>query len=328
LDPIINWGIIAPGRISSSFAKALNSTENANIRAVYGRNRDKACDFAENFNVEESYDDINAFLDDEKIQVVYVATPHPMHKFFVKKCLEAKKAVLCEKPMTINEKDTRELVEVAKENKAFLMEAMWSRFTPAMTQVKNWIKNEEIGELKMLEGSFGFQSSRDPKSRLYDLELAGGALLDVGIYPISVGTYLLEEFPIDISSQLCIGPTGVDEFGSAVMKYANDKLLSVSFGINCQTKQNFIIYGSKGFIEISAPFYAATKATLNKNGSDPLVFEKPFNCNGYEYEVLAVMDCLNKKLLEHPLCKHLDSIAIASIMDKIRSENGLVYPGE
>ena len=323
----INWGIIAPGNISASFAKALNSIENAKLQAVYGRNISKAREFSDKFNGEESYDDIDAFLADEKIQVVYVATPHPMHKEFVLKCLNAKKAVLCEKPMTLNEKDTRILIECAQENGVFLMEAMWSRFTPTMIEVKKWIESGEIGELKMLEGSFSFQSPRNPESRLYNLALGGGGLLDVGIYPISVGTYLLGEFPNKISSQLCIGPTGIDEFGSASLKYQNNQLLNVSFGIHCQTKHRFMIYGSKGNIEIDAPFYAATKATLKKNGSDAIVYEKKFECNGYEYEARAVMESFEKGI-EHALCPHKDSLAIANIMDTIRSQNGLVYPGE
>lgn len=322
------WGIIAPGRISGEMATALNTLGNANIAAVYGRNLAKANTFAKAHNIDIAYDDIDAFLADDNIDVVYIAPPHPLHKPFAIKCLQAKKAVLCEKPMTINAKETRELVAVAKENNTFLMEAVWTRFLPTIIQVKKWIDDGKIGKPRMMQGTFTFKSEFNPDGRTFNLELAGGGLLDVGIYPIQTGCYLYGEHPIATASQAFIGPTGVDEQGAAIFTFSDGKMLLASFGINCDAQHPFMVYGDEGYIEVCHPFYGAEKAILHQNEQTPVVFESKLPCNGFEYEAQAVMQCLNENKIEHKIMSHDESIAIAEILDTIRNQWGLKYPME
>jgi dihydrodiol dehydrogenase / D-xylose 1-dehydrogenase (NADP) len=328
LKTLFRWGIIAPGRISGHFAEAVTSRNNADLVAVYGRNLDKAKTFAKRHHIDNVYDDIDAFLGNDDIDAVYIAPPHPSHKPFALKCLNARKAVLCEKPMTINAADTRELVSCAQKNNTFLMEAVWTRFLPTILQVKKWMDTGEIGTPRMMQGTFTFKSPFDPQSRAFNPELAGGGLLDVGIYPIHMGCYLYGEHPIEINSQAYMSTTGVDEQGVAIFTYSGGKMLNAAFGINCDAQHPLMIYGDAGYIEVKHPFYGAEKAILHREDKDPIVFEEKLACNGFEYEAEAVMQCVQANNIECDIINHAESIAVAETLDTIRAQWGLVYPME
>jgi len=207
----INWGIIGAGNISSYFATALNGMENTKITAVASRNLEKAKEFAEKYSCSKAYGSYEELANDSEIDVVYIGTPHTEHKGNAELCLKSGKSVLCEKPFTLNEKDTRYLAQLAKEHNLFLMEAMWTKFLPVTKQVKNWIAEGKIGKVKNMKISFGFQAEINEANRLFNYELAGGALLDVGVYPINYAVHLIGSLPKKVVSTAVLLPNGIDE---------------------------------------------------------------------------------------------------------------------
>lgn len=324
----IRWGIIGTGNIAATFARALNSMEDSSLDGVASRNTNRAKEFAERFKIGKSYGSYEELAMDPDIDVIYIAVPHTEHKIMAELCIRNKKAVLCEKPFAINSRDTEELIAMAKEHDVFLMEAMWTKFLPANLKVKQWIKEGRIGRVLQIKATFGFHSDYDPQSRLYNPSLGGGALLDVGIYPISYTTFLLDKMPDSIISSAIIGRSGVDEQNVIVFKYNEGILANLSSSISCETGNDALIVGEKGVIKVDA-FWRAESAKLYYDSYKCLdQYKEPFKANGYEYEAAEVNRCLREGLKISPLNPLTETLSNMKLMDEIRKEWGLVYPGE
>lgn len=324
----IRWGIIGTGNIAAKFATALNSMEDSSLDGVASRKDTRAKEFAARFGIGKSYGSYEELAKDPDIDVIYIAVPHTEHKRMSELCIKNKKAVLCEKPLTINSKDTEELISMAKKNNVFLMEAMWTKFLPANLRVKEWINEDKIGKVLHIKASFGFHSDYDPQSRLYNPDFGGGALLDVGIYPISYTTFLLNRIPDKIISSAVIGSTGVDEQNVLVFQYKDDILADLSSSISCETGYDALIVGERGIIKVDR-FWMADSAKLYDNNFKCFEeFEEPFKANGYEYEAAEVNRCLREGLKMSPLNTLNDTLSNMKLMDEIRNQWGLVYPGE
>ncbi len=324
----IRWGIIGTGNIAAKFATALNSMEDSSLDGVASRKDTRAKEFAARFGIGKSYGSYEELAKDPDIDVIYIAVPHTEHKRMSELCIKNKKAVLCEKPLTINSKDTEELISMAKKNNVFLMEAMWTKFLPANLRVKEWINEDKIGKVLHIKASFGFHSDYDPQSRLYNPDFGGGALLDVGIYPISYTTFLLNRIPDKIISSAVIGSTGVDEQNVLVFQYKDGILADLSSSISCETGNDALIVGEKGIIKVNH-FWRAESAKLYDNSYKCLdEFKEPFIANGYEYEAAEVNRCLREGLKISPLNPLTDTLSNMRLMDEIRKQWGLVYPGE
>ncbi|HEV7621037.1 MAG TPA: Gfo/Idh/MocA family oxidoreductase, partial [Flavisolibacter sp.] len=216
----IRWAILGAGKIAHKFATDFKFVENAELTAIASRDKARAIMFASQYAIPEiySYDELyNA----SKVDAVYIATPHNFHFEQALKCLENKKAVLCEKPVTINASQLKSLIEVARKNNVFLMEAMWTYFIPSIIQAKKWINQGKIGPVKIVQADFGYKMEFNPHSRLFDPSLAGGALLDLGVYPISFSQYIMEKMPETILATSIFSKTNVDETTSILLKYKN-----------------------------------------------------------------------------------------------------------
>ena len=325
---MIKWGIIGAGNISSQFAAALNSLEDAKLTAVASRSLSKAKKFAEHNKIKKAYGSYEELAEDPEIDVVYIGTPNTMHMDHARLCIEHKKAVLCEKPFTINQKEAALLIDTAKKNKVFLMEAMWSKFLPATNVVKQWIESNTIGKIKYIRISFGFQSEFDPESRLFNPELAGGALLDVGIYPISYVTYLMGGLPDEIESSAYLGKSGVDEIDVIAMKYKEGMIADISCAVSAFTGESAEIVGEKGKIVVPH-FWAAESAKMyDLKGKLKETFILPFTSNGYVYEAEEVNRCLREGKLQSDTVPLETTLDIIKLMDDIRSDWGLIYPNE
>ena len=256
------------------------------------------------------------------------ATPHPFHKECVLLCLNAGKAVICEKPFTVNAKETEELIACARKKKIFLTEAMWTRYLPATVKVKEWISNGTIGDIKMVKVDFGFRCEWNPSNRLLNLKSGGGALLDVGVYTISYASMILGGiYPSKIVSMPNIGETGVDENFSAILGYEGGKSAVLTGAVRTNTAQDAWILGTKGRIHIPA-FWHAKCATLYLDGKDAEVFELPYESTGYNYEAAEAMRCLREGKLESDIMPLDESLSIMKIMDSMREQWGLKYPFE
>ena len=327
--PTIHWGIIAPGAIAVKFATALAAVPQARLQAVAGRSRQRAEDFATRFQAARVHDDQAALLADPDIQAVYIASPHPCHHAMTMAALRAGKAVLVEKPIGLNRHQVAEMVALAGERRVFLMEAMWTRFLPVMERVRSWLADGAIGTVRQIQAAFGFRCGWNPVSRLLDPALGGGALLDVGVYPIALALDLFAEPPTAIRALAHRGETGVDEQTAILLSFPAGGLGVLTCAVRTTCDHRAEICGTEGRIVIEPPFWRSTAATLlNPDGSPREQFSQPHRCNGYEYEIEAVHEALAQGLIEHPRCPHQDSLSVMEICDEVRRQIGLRYPEE
>lgn len=327
----INWGILAPGSIAQQFAHALQSDDRAHLYCVASRNKQRATDFANQYGFETVADDYQALMDDPQVDVVYIASPHMLHAEQSIACLQAGKAVLCEKPMSVNLADAQQVIETARVNNTFYMEAVWTRFMPFHRKIREWIDSDQIGAPQLVQANFGFAFPFDPTHRLYNPDLAGGALLDLGIYPISIAQMAIKEPPVQISAAAHLGATGVDESTGITLRYGNGQLAVLNATARATTANDAWIFGSKGSIHIP-DFWCAESAILNTSQDRRQIeierFEQPHRVNGYEGEIDEVHKCLDQGILESPTLPWSESLSIMAIMDQVREQIGLRYPFE
>jgi len=324
---IIRWGILGPGRISDTFAGELGYAPDARIVAVGSRSLERAEAFAAKYEASRAYGSYKELALDPDVDIVYIGTPHPMHKEDALACLRAGKAVLCEKAFTMNADELKELIYAAEQNRVFLMEAMWTRFLPTIAKVREWIGRGAIGEIGMVDLRFGNRSVWDPASRLFDPALGGGTLLDVGIYCISFASMVLGRQPSTIQSLVQIGTTGVDEVFTALFGYEHGPMASIMAGHRLKTRHEAVILGSKGEIRIP-DFWKAKKALLTVHGEYEENYIDATEPKGYVHEALEAMACMRAGKLESGIMPLAESLAIMETMDRLRADWGLRYPTE
>jgi predicted dehydrogenase len=321
----IRWGILGTGNIARTFAEALKSLPDAALLAVGSRTQAAADAFADRFDIPRRHASYGALAKDPEVDVIYVATPHALHKDNTILALRSGKAVLCEKPFTINARESEEVFTVAVAERRFVMEAMWTRFIPAVKQARQWIDDGAIGEVRMVQAAFGY---RDDAPLLFDPALGGGSLLDVGIYPITLAHWAFGGPPERIASLAHLGRNGVDEQGAYVLGYPGGGLAVLSAAVQTKTPYDGYILGTDGMITLHAPFWCPSAATLSVEGKDDLRVELPLACNGYEYEAVEVMECIRAGRTESEVMPRRITIEAMQIMDDIRKQWGLRYPME
>lgn len=323
----MRWGILGPGSIAHKFAIGLKAIPDAEIVAVGSRDLQRADTFADAFDIPYRHGNYVELAANSEVDVVYVATPHPFHKACTILCLEAGKSVLCEKPFTVDAEQAEALIACARKNKQFLMEAMWTRFIPAIVKIREWLADGMIGEPRMLTADFGNCVKLNPENlagRLFSPELAGGALLDIGVYTVSLASMVLGT-PTEITSLAHIGETGVDERAAILLGYDAGQIANLSCAITTRTSHEARIYGTEGAIHIPN-FSRATSATLEVNDKEPMRVEIPFTANGYEYQAIEVINCLREGRLESDVMPLDESLSIIKTMDTVRAQWGLEYP--
>ncbi|MDR0760768.1 MAG: Gfo/Idh/MocA family oxidoreductase [Treponema sp.] len=324
----INWAFAGTGGITNAFIRGLKNAEGANPCAVVSRSRDKAETFAAKYGVEKAYAGFDAMLEDSKIDVVYLGVPHSAHRELALKAFKAGKAVLCEKPAALNAAELTEMIDCARRHKVFFMEALWSRFVPPVRKAREWIAGGQVGEIRMVQGNFGFTVDLPPEHRLRNINLGGGALLDAGVYPVSFASMAFGGArPQKISGALTMGETGVDEEAAALLYWGPHQTALVSASIALTTVNDLWIYGTEGYIHLPS-FVFCRSADLVLPGRPPYHWEGDFLGNGYNYEAEAVMDCLRAGRTESEIMPLDESLVIAGIMDEIRRQWGFTYPGE
>lgn len=322
----MNWGIIATGKIAGSFASGLQVLPDATLLGVASRNQASAERFGEQYNVPRRYDSYEALVQDPDIEVIYIGTPHPLHYENTLLCLNAGKHVLCEKPLAMNGQQVRTMIETARANNVFFMEAMWMWFIPAMRRAKALIEDGAIGTPHVLMADFGFATTFDPSHRHFDPLLGGGALLDIGIYPLALALYLFGK-PRVVTGKAVLGRTGVDEVMTATLEYADGKMANLLATLRAYTPQEAVIAGSKGNLRIHRQFWHSEKLTLDVNGVSETI-EVPMEGNGYNFEAAEAMECIRQGRLESPLMSWQASLDLMEMMDTLRAQWGLVYPDE
>lgn len=322
---MIRWGIIGPGTIANAFAQEVNKTVSGKLVSVYGRNKEKVKIFAEKYSI-NYYNDIDIFLKDNNMDAVYIATPHSHHTIFADKCIMAGKHVLCEKPFSYNYRTAENTIKMAEEKNIFIMEALWTLFLPAIKKSREWIEQNKIGNIKLITANFGFASKFNIESRLFNPNLAGGALLDAGVYPIYFSNFILGENPISIKSNSKMTSTDVDETDVINFKYKSGAQASLICSIGIKCDNTAVIYGEKGKIIIPM-FWRAKEAHLYTDECNESFFDNDKD-NGYKYEIQEANECILNDMIESNIATHEGTLNIAKILDEIRKQNNVVYPFE
>ncbi len=320
----IRWAILGAGKIAHKFAQDFAVIKNAELIAVASSDAERAKEFAAKYNIPQcmSYDELYS---SDSVEAVYIATTHNFHHEQTLACLQHGKAVLCEKPITVNQQQFEELAQVAREKKVFLMEAMWTYFLPAIIKAKQWIVDGRIGSIKALQADFGFSMEFNPEGRLYNIKLAGGALLDLGIYPIAFANFFMNQQPDSIMASGIIGPTHVDESTGIVLKYGN-VVASLFTTMVAKTQVKAFVYGDKGYIEIPMFFKAPEASLYNEEMQLVQTFKDSRSTHGYNFETQEVTDCLLKGMTESSVMPLSASQRLQEIMMEVRRQVGLVYP--
>ena len=323
----INWGILGAGKIAGKFATDLATLPQANLYAVASRSEEKATDFAKKFRFQKSFSSYEAMLKDPDLEVVYIATPHVFHCEHTLLCLDYKKAVLCEKPFAINAKEVQLMLAKAKANQVFLMDALWTLCLPHILKTKAIVESGQLGKLISVKADFGFRASFNPSSRLFDRNLGGGALLDIGIYPALLALFLLGK-PKKITAAALMGKTNVDEECAVFLDYENGQSANLHATLLARTPVEAYIYCEKGYIHIPTRFHEHVKGItiLEYDGLKENFIPFDYQVIGYQYEAKEVMRCLTEGKLESDLVPHQFSLDLITLLDEIRAQIGLVYP--
>jgi len=333
------WGLIGPGMIARRFADAVAQMPGAGLRAVLGRDAMRAANFAANCtNIDGSHPVVASSCDDlladPLIDGIYIATPHAQHGDWVRQCLDAGKPVLCEKPLVPNLTQGQALVDLARERQVFLMEAVWTRFLPIYAVVAQWLRDQSIGELHGMQSSFCFPAPFQPAGRLYNPALAGGALLDIGIYNLSITRWVMQTAlgacpePRSIHATGVLAPTGVDQRVTATLHFPGGLSSQFICGLDGSAENALTIFGERGVIKLPTDFWQATTARLQQTGEPALEIQAPFRVNGFEDEIEEAQSCIRAGLIESPRMTHADTLATLGWMDEIRRQVGVRYPFE
>lgn len=315
----LNWAILGPGTIANEFAKAIIEV-NGSITAVGARNLEKAQKFASTYNIPKIYDHYEKMLQDDEIDIVYISTPHNSHYEFIMECLKNNKHVLCEKAITVNGKQLRDINELAKKKNLMVAEAMTIYHMPLYKKLRQIINSGQLGNIKMIQVSFGSFKEYDPSSRFFNPELAGGALLDIGTYALSFVRYFLSQQPNEILTTVKPFETGVDEQSGIVLKNQADEMAVVSLTMRAKMPKRGIVACDNGYITIDN-FPRASKASITyteDNRVEVIEFGETEKALHYEVEYM------NNIILKSAENDTFDlSIDVMEIMDKVRDQWGI-----
>jgi predicted dehydrogenase len=326
MGDLVRWGVAGPGGIATSFAEGMRMVAGGTIVAVASRATERARAFADRFDVARAYGNYEDLAADDDVDAVYIATPHSRHAADSLLYLSAGKHILCEKPFTINAAQAREVVATARDRNRFAMEAMWTRFLPSYRALSNVLDAGRIGEPLLVEGDFGFRAPVDPTHRHFDLAQGGGALLDLGIYPVQL-CFLVLGPPDAVVAQGHVGETGVDEQVAAVLHHPGDRLGVVKTALRVPLACTARIAGTDGTIDLPA-FMHCPDHIIVRDASGEERIDAPWEGQGLRFQVDEVHRCLEAGLLESDRMPLDESVAIAETLDAIRAQIGVRYPGE
>jgi predicted dehydrogenase len=324
LDPI-RWGIVATGNISSAFTRDLALLDDAEVVAVGSRSSESAEKFGAEFGIPHRYGDYPSLVDDADVDVVYIGTPHPQHYAIARACLQAGKAVLCEKPVTLNARQARDLVGVARANGVLFAEAMWMRTLPIIRTMYDDLRSGSIGEPLQVLADFGF-TQPDLPDRLLRPELGGGALLDLGVYPATFAYAALGR-PAEVKTVSEISDLGVDLSTAMVWRYDSGAIAALTCGMRVHNPCTASISGTEGSLLVPHRFHHPSHYVRETAAGAERV-EVAQTGTGYHYEASEVMTAMRAGLVECPLLPHADTIAILELIDEARAQVGVRYPGD
>jgi predicted dehydrogenase len=320
----VRWGILGTGKIARAFATALKDVPGAVLAACASRDTATAQAFAQEFGAAAAFGSYQELVDAAGIDLVYVATPHPQHADNALMALRAGKGVLVEKPFTMNLREAEQVVTLARTRRLFLMEAMWTRYLPAFEEVQRIIASGAIGEVRQVVADFGFAANSGPEHRLFNPQLGGGALLDLGIYPLSIATALLGPVT-EIKAQAELGASGVDVQTAFTLKHEGGGMSVSSCSFLARTPCELTVSGTRGHVRMNTMFHRARSVTVALEDGSTRTIDTPYIGNGYVHEVMEAQRCFTSGLTESPAMRLEETLALMGVMDEIRRQVGLVY---
>lgn len=323
----IKWGILGTGKIAHKFTADLLLVQQAELTAVASRSIEKAARFGAEFHSAKYYGTYLELANDPEIDVVYIATPHVFHCENTLMCLKAGKSVLCEKPLGMNAREVGAMIREAKSSNLFLMEALWTRFIPATEKLIEVIEKGVIGEITNLQSDFGYAAGYDPNGRLFNKVLGGGALLDIGIYPVYL-SLLLMGMPATIRATAVFTDSGVDASCTIQFGYENGAHADLEATLQENTPIEALIKGTKGSIKMHKRFHHTEKLTVTEFGKSSEILNIPYHGNGYFHEIEEVISCLQNHEIQSMKMPHSMSMNLITTLDKIRKEIDLTYEGD
>ena len=319
-----NWAVLGCGKIAGKFALDLKHLDNARLYAASSRSLERASAFAKEFGFEKAYGSYAEMVSDPEVDVVYIATPHSHHREHSLLCLDHKKAVLCEKAFAINTREVEEMIESSRQNRTFLMEAFWTIFQPKFNKVLELAKDPELGQLKFVKSDFMFNPEVDPDKRLYNIELGAGSLLDIGIYPIFRSLVLLGK-PKTIKTLPQLLDSGVEESIFMLFGYENGSMASLTSSFAAESRNETELCFEHGYIKFERDH--DIPILLGKNGAEERIKVDAGAGMGYELEAAHVMECLDQGLIESPVLPLSFSRDLMQLIDRVRKDAGIVFPG-
>lgn len=323
----VRWGILGTGGIAHAFATALMDTPGATLAAVGSRSVESAEKFGREFGSPAAYGSYQALCDAPGIDIIYIGTPHPLHAENTIMALGGGKAVLCEKPFAMNLLQAEKMVALAREKKLFLMEAMWTRYMPALAELRRIVASGEIGPPRQLHADFGFHAPSDPAHRVNNRELGGGALLDLGIYPLSIATAIMG--PVKQVQALAeMSATGVDAQTGFTLLHEGGGMSVCSCSLLAKTPDELTVSGPLGRVRMDAMFHRSPSLTVTPATGEASVIPTPYLGNGYVHEAIEASRCVREGLLESPGMTLDETLALMRLLDTIRAQIGLQYPAD
>jgi predicted dehydrogenase len=323
----VKWGILGTGKIARRFMQAAFYVPDAQVVAVGSREQHTADQFGAQFGVPKRYGSYDALIGDPEVEIVYVATPHTLHAENTLAALQASKHVLCEKPFTVNAPQAEQVIQAARAAGKFVMDGMWTRCFPVVREIIRRIQTGELGEIRYLQADFGFRPEFNPTSRLFAPELGGGALLDVGVYPVALA-FLVLGAPKQIVSHATLGATGVDELCSMLFLYDNGAQAVLSASLQVEMPKQANICGSQARIHMPAPWWKPSEAYLVRNDGATEHLLYPYEGDGLQFEIRHVHDCLRQGLTESPWMPLDETLGIMRALDTLRAQWGVRYPSD
>lgn len=318
----MKWGIIGLGNIASQFAEDLVLIEEAELTAAASRDSVKADEFGKRFNAKKTYDSYDLLFEDQEVEIIYIATPHNSHAELSIKALESGKHVLCEKPMSLSFKDAERMIEASKKHNKFFMEAFWTRFIPSVQDVLQKINNGLIGDINYLKADFAFHGSETENKRLFDKKLGGGALFDIGVYPLFL-SYILFGNPKEIIAKAVKHKNDIDLQTSMILQYENAQSI-LHASIVSDSDMKALIAGTEGRIELNAPWFVADGYSIFKN-EEETAFKLPVFGKGYTHEIIECHKCIQNNQIQSQLWSHNNSLDLSKIIDEIKMQIGLSF---
>jgi predicted dehydrogenase len=328
----VRWGISATGGIATSFAKALARVDDASLQAVSSRSLERANAFAAEHGAARAYGSLEQLLEDPRVDVVYIASPHSEHCREALAAVAAGKHVLVEKPFGLNARETARVFDAAANAGVFVMEALWSRFLPAYVRLRELVADGAIGEIRSVEASFGFPFPYGPEHRLFDPGLGGGALLDLGIYPVNVAMHLLGP-PVDVAATAVLGETGVDVNTLVALRFAGGAVASAHCSLTAMLPNTARVIGTLGWVDLPAMHHCPESLVLRTFGPWPEpekteVLELPVGADGLRHQVREVHRCLAEGRQQSAVMSWEHTLDLMTTLDCVRERIGLTYPEE